>query len=93
MAIDFDPAKDRINRERRGLSFTAVERFAWARAVLGVSRVQNYDTATRFFALGEIDGVVHTVIFTFEAGGIRVVSLRRSSQRERGRWQASRTHT
>jgi uncharacterized DUF497 family protein len=80
--IDFDPAKSRRNADERGLPFEAVERFEWATCQLGVSLRQEI-TAVRFFATGWLDDDLVTVFFTLTAVGIRVVSLRRASRRER----------
>lgn len=59
----------------------------WTNAIFGVSRVQNFDTATRFFAIGPIGRAVYTTFFTFEGRGIRVVSLRMASKKERETWR------
>jgi hypothetical protein len=91
LKLTFDHGKSERNRRQRGIGFEVVERLKWSEALFGVSRAQNFDTSTRFFAVGPIAEVVHTVIFTFGGGGIRVISLRRASSRERVLWRASRT--
>ncbi len=69
MTVTLDDAKSERNRRIRGVGFEAVAGLDWSTAFLGVSRVQNFDTSTRFFAVGCIGDVVHTVILTFEGGG------------------------
>ena len=58
MAVEFDPANSRRNVEIERLAFDAVERFEWSTSIVGVSKDQKNDTATRFFAVGEIDDTV-----------------------------------
>jgi hypothetical protein len=67
------------------LSFEAVERFEWETCIIDVSRAQE-PTATRFMALGALDGRLVSLVFTIDADGIRVISLRAASRKERSRY-------
>lgn len=50
-------------------------------------------TATRYFAIGMLDEHEHMVVFNIEGDGIRVISLRRASKKERTAWAASQIPT
>lgn len=65
MAITFDPAKSERNILARGLSFEMAGRMARSEAAVSIAKRQE-PTATRFVAIGEIDGIVHVVVFTIE---------------------------
>src|SRR4051812_26761017 len=66
MTIDFDPPKSLKNARERGLSFEVVERFDWETCLLGLSPRQEM-TATRFLAVGFLDGDLVVVVFTIHA--------------------------
>ncbi len=87
MPISFDPAKSRRNASDRGLSFEAVERFERNSCLLGISPRQEV-TTTRFVATGYLDADLVTVVFTIHKGGVRVISLRRASRKERRLYHA-----
>ena len=82
MRIEFDPDKNRQNIETRGRSFELVERFEWETALVGRDDRRDYGE-TRFWALGAIDGLIYSLVFTMRPGRLRVISLRRASRRER----------
>jgi hypothetical protein len=67
------------------LPFEALERFEWSTCLTGVSKVQD-PTTTRFTALGMLDGDLVFLVFTLDGEGIRVISLRRASRKERKRY-------
>jgi uncharacterized protein len=80
--ISFDPRKSQTNADRRGLPFTLAEDFDWASALIVEDRRSAY-SEQRFQALGLIAGVLHMLVYCIVADGIRVISLRRASRRER----------
>jgi uncharacterized DUF497 family protein len=83
--LHFDPRKSRRNAAERGLPFEALERFDWLTCLIGVSKTQD-PTTTRFTALGMLDGDLVFAVFTLSRAGIRVISLRRASRKERKRY-------
>ncbi|TDR89661.1 BrnT family toxin [Enterovirga rhinocerotis] len=93
MTISYDPAKNERNIRERGLPFDRVADMDWAGAIGGLGRKQDPFLPTRFFSIGRIGRAVYMVVFTLEGDGIRVVSLRRASKKERAQWAASRTPT
>ena len=88
MAISFDAAKSKRNEDVRGLSFEMVTDFDWSSALITIAGRQE-PTATRFVAIGLIGRKVYVVVFTISEMGIRVISLRRASRKERNTWFAS----
>ncbi len=82
--FEWDPNKDRVNREKHELSFDeAKELFTSGTDFLEIYDEEHSDEEDRFIAIGPIrDGVV-VVIYT-ERGDdvIRIVSARRATKRE-----------
>jgi uncharacterized DUF497 family protein len=71
-SFDWDPAKDRINRDKHGVSFADAQY-----AFLDPSRViaadlDHGDTERRYFCFRLVDGGVMTVRFTYRDGCIRI---------------------
>ncbi|MFO1103272.1 MAG: BrnT family toxin [Methylocystis sp.] len=80
--IEYDPQKDALNREIRGLSFELVNDFRWERAIVGRDDRRDYGE-DRFWALGFIGEDLYSVVFTPRGMAIRVISLRKASRKER----------
>ncbi len=83
MSIQFDPAKDEINRRKHGISL--------ARAVDMEMRAVVKDDRTdygerRFRAFGFIDGIAHSLAFTLRGESLRAISLRRAHAKEMKRY-------
>ena len=85
MLIEFDPAKDEINRAKHGMSLADAERIDWETAIINVDDRNEYGE-TRYQALGLIGARVHFVAFTVRAGAVRVISLRKANKREEKRY-------
>ena len=71
-SFDWDPAKDRINRAKHGVSFVRAQH-----AFLDPQRVIAEDLShsggeQRYFCFGFADGGVMTVRFTYREGRIRI---------------------
>lgn len=77
MKIEFDPAKDEINRKKHGISLEAAIRFDWDTALEREDDRFDYGE-TRFVAIGLIEGRLHVMAFTEGADedSVRVISLR-----------------
>jgi hypothetical protein len=86
MTIEFDPAKSAKNSKDRGLPFDLVADFDWEAAVYAEDRRFPYPER-RFVAVGYLGDRLHFVCFTPIEGGIRVISLRRASDREVRRYE------
>lgn len=87
MRFNYDPAKNERNIAERDLAFELVEEFDWSTALIVEDTRRDY-AERRFQALGLIEEHLHMLVFTPREGAIRVISLRRASQRERTRYAA-----
>jgi uncharacterized protein len=88
MKIEFDPAKDRINQEKHGVSLAAAADIDLESAIVIEDRRFNYGE-TRFIAYGPIDGRLHVLWFTMRVNVLRAIGLRRANRRERIRYGQS----
>jgi len=85
MRIEFDPAKDEINRLKHGISLAAAERIDLDRAVRFEDRRFDYGE-TRFIAYAAIEGRLHCIWYTLRGDVVRVIGLRKANRRERERY-------
>lgn len=81
--IEFDPAKDDINRKKHGVSLTAANDFDWDTALEREDDRFDYGER-RFVALGLIGNRLHVMAFTdgSDEDAVRVISLRRAEKHE-----------
>lgn len=79
--IEFDPAKDALNREKHGISLARAEDFEIKGTI-----VDPYLHETRFRSFGLIDGRAYCLIYTLRLGVVRVISLRRARSKEYNRY-------
>ena len=89
MDIEFDPAKDRANIAKHGLSLAEFVGFDDVPAVRIDDR-QDYGEA-RFRAFGRIGGLGHSIAYTETARGIRLISFRRAHDKEMRRYERAAT--
>jgi uncharacterized DUF497 family protein len=82
MLIEWDPAKDAKNVERRGISFAIANGVNWDAALIAEDTRRDYEER-RFFALAPADGVLYAIVFTPRANAMRIISVRRASRKER----------
>jgi uncharacterized protein len=82
--VEFDPAKDAINRTKHGLSLEAASRFDWDAALEREDDRFDYGEV-RFVAIGLIDGRLHVMVFTEGSTDdtVRVISLRPAEKHEK----------
>ena len=79
MEIEFDPAKDAINRAKHGLSLSRAAEMQ----VLQLEKDDRFDyKEVRYRAFGLLDGLPHCLAFTYRGPVLRVFSLRRSHLEE-----------
>ncbi|MCZ2441654.1 MAG: BrnT family toxin [Burkholderiales bacterium] len=81
MLIDFDPAKDEINRGKHGLSLALAKELDWGNALVWVDERRDYGEL-RMIALAPATGVLYYVAFVDRRRVRRVISLRRANRRE-----------
>ena len=81
MRFEFDPAKDRANQAKHGVSlFLAVE-LDWEAALVWVDGRFEY-SETRMIALAPRTGILYCVAFVDRGEVRRIISLRRANRRE-----------
>lgn len=86
MEITYDPTKNAINIELRGLSFERVADFDFQTAIFWQDTRKVYPEV-RISALGRLAGRVYSLVFTETANGIRVISFRKANKREVKRYE------
>lgn len=81
MEIEYDPAKNERNIERRGLSFDLAVEFDFETAVIRPDLRRDYGE-DRYQAYGMINSRLHFLAFSLRNGAVRVISLRKANTRE-----------
>ncbi len=79
MAITYDPAKNERNIQERGLSFDSAIDFDFATAVFN-TEVRKGEI--RRIAVGYLDKRLHLLCYVPKPDGIRIISFRKTNQRE-----------
>src|SRR3546814_12282023 len=85
MDIEFDPAKDAMNRDKHGVSL------AFGVDVLGdddhviLPSIRPVDGEDRFKVIGDVDGRLWTAIYVMRGAAYRFISVRRSEERRVGK--------
>lgn len=79
--IDFDPAKDKLNRANHGLSLAFARSLAWDEALVWVDERFEYDEMRMIGLVPEGDRLYY-VAFVDRAEVRRVISLRFAERRE-----------
>lgn len=81
MKIEFDPAKDRANIEKHGISLVRAPEME----VLAYVEDERFEEP-RFRLYGLIDGIAHCLAGVQRGNAIRVIGLRRAHAREMRRY-------
>jgi hypothetical protein len=81
MRIEFDPAKDRINQEKHGVSLAMAVELDWDAALVWVDKRFEYDEV-RMIALAPRTEILYYVAFADRGEVRRIISLRRANRRE-----------
>ena len=88
MRIEFDPAKDSVNRANHGVSLAFAEELDWDAALVWVDNRFAYDDV-RMIALAPEASTLYYVAFIERGNVRRIVSLRRATRREVERYVQS----
>ena len=83
MIYEWDENKRQANIEKHGIDFERMYDFEWDSAVIDPSP---RDGEMRYIAIGYIGPSLHSVIHTPRRVRTRIISLRRASDEERGRY-------
>ena len=92
MEFEWDPAKDRSNQRKHGVSF----REAQALLESGVDYLEIFDAEhseveDRFMAIGSIDRGIVVVVYTErEEGRVRIIGARPATKREQALYRSRR---
>jgi uncharacterized DUF497 family protein len=81
MLIDFDPAKDKLNRARHGLSLAFARELVWEEALVWVDSRYEYDEI-RMIGLVPEGNTLYYVAFVDRGNARRVISLRYAERKE-----------
>jgi hypothetical protein len=89
--FEWDPAKDRSNQRKHGLSFVEARRLFES----GIDYLEIFDadhSEDRFVAIGPIDRGI--VVYTEpDEGRVRIIGARLATQRERELYRSHRSRT
>ena len=88
MEIEYDPAKNEWNIQERGLSFDRAADFDFVTAFY-LTEVRKGET--RRIAVGYLDKRLHLLCYIPKPVGIRVISFRKTNQREAKRYGKAQT--
>ena len=81
MRITFDPAKDRSNLSKHGISLALAARLEWDTVIAGPDRRRDYGEP-REIGYGLIGERLHRVVFVRRGGWLRIISFRKANRRE-----------
>lgn len=90
MNIPYDSRKNQENIRKHGISFEEVVQFDWATAVTKEDTRYDYGEQ-RFISYGLLEGRLHVLVWTVRKEAIRPISLRKANQRERTRYEETRS--
>jgi len=79
--IEFDPAKDALNRSKHGVSLVLAAELDWEAALVWVDDRFRY-SETRMIALAPKRRTLYYVAFVNRGAVRRIISLRRANRRE-----------
>jgi hypothetical protein len=81
MDIEYDPAKDAINRENHKVSLELAQSLEWDALWVMEDCRKDYGEP-RFIDYAPIGRRVYCVVFTMRGGVYRIISLRKANRRE-----------
>ena len=85
MEFEYDPEKSCKNEEKHGIDFNRSQAL-WDDSGL-LTLLSRYPEEPRYLAIGRIDGLHWTAVFTERGDRVRLISVRRSRQNERNLYE------
>ncbi|MDE1148767.1 MAG: BrnT family toxin [Azospirillaceae bacterium] len=82
MEVEFDPAKNEINRRKHGLDLSFGGQVLADPALIEFLDESMDYGENRFLALGFVTAVVYAVVYTERPNSIRIISVRAADKRE-----------
>lgn len=84
MNFEFDAAKSATNSDKHGIDFVQAQEI-WA--TVGVEVALDFVSEPRWLRLGMWNGKLWAAVYTLRAGRIRLISVRRARDGERGLYE------
>ena len=81
MQVEFDPAKDRENKRKHGISLQRADDFEMHSAAIEIDTREDYGES-RFNALGFLGATLYSLTFTMRGQTVRAISFRKANRRE-----------
>ncbi len=88
MEFEWDQAKHALTVQERGIGFDSASRIFQGRVVMWKDDRHDYGEA-RFRAVGEMEGAILHVVFTWRGVARRIISVRRANRKEVMLWRSS----
>ena len=79
MEFEYDPEKSQTNQGKHGVDFEKAKGL-WKEAYVEFAARQEYEN--RFAIMGPIKGKLYTCIYTLRGDRVRIISCRRSQEKE-----------
>ena len=89
MGFEWDPAKDRANQEKHGISFLQASQIFRGFVLVSEDARRNYGQP-RFIAVGEYDREILRVVFTRRNDDTRIISAWKAGRHERKAYEQAR---
>ena len=89
MIYEWDDLKRQANMAKHGIDFSLAEDFDWKTAYIEQDSRSEYGES-RFVAFGWIDNRLYVLVFTRRGHVLRIIGLRKASQREVGRYEKTK---
>lgn len=80
--FEWDTTKNEANIMKHGIDFEDVQRIFEGRLIQKQDTRKDYGEV-RVQAIGELEGVLFTVVYTLRNGNIRIISARRANKLEK----------
>lgn len=80
MKFEFDLSKNKRNQEKHGIDFIEIQRL-WKGPSIEFAATHEFEN--RFARIGIIAGKLYTCIYTLREHRVRIISCRRSREKER----------
>jgi uncharacterized DUF497 family protein len=82
--IEFDPAKNALNREKHGIGFELAG--AVLRGRVGAIIDERHASEEHWICYGVLAGRLFVCVYTMRGRRVRVISLRKANRKEQVRW-------
>jgi uncharacterized DUF497 family protein len=89
MTFEYDPDKSQHNKTKHGIDFEEAQAL-WEDPYAFELPSRNSEVEARFLVLGKIDARHYTAIITYREERIRIISVRRSREKEKAFYESIR---